>query len=138
MDNLQAAILRVKLKKLESWNKKRIMNAKIYTEFLKNLSIITPKKATNNECNFHLYVIRVKKRTALVKYLESKGIKTGIHYPTPIHLQEAYEDLGYKAGDFPIAEKLSNEILSLPMFPELTKAEIKFICDEIALFYHYG
>lgn len=135
LDNLQAGVLRVKLKKLQIWNRQRILNAKVYSTLLGTLSLITPQISQKFECVFHLYVIRVKKRDALAQYLSRKGIQTGIHYPTPIHLQKAYADLGYKVGDFPIAEKLAKEILSLPLFPELTKKEIQYICNEIERFY---
>ena len=137
LDNLQAAVLRVKLRKLSTWNRQRIINAKLYNEMLRSTSLITPQIPQKLECNFHLYMIRVKKRDALIKHLTSKGIQTGIHYPTPIHLQKAYSYLGYKTGDFPVAEKLAKEILSLPMFPELGKSEIKYICAEIKRFYSF-
>lgn len=136
LDNLQAAILRVKLKRLDSWNANRLVNAKLYNKFLSNSPVITPKIFPDYKHIFHLYVIRVKKRTELIKYLASKGIATGIHYPLPIHLQPAYKDLGYKPGDFPITEKLADEILSLPMYPELKENEIKYICQQISVFYH--
>lgn len=137
LDNLQAAVLRVKLRKLQAWNRRRILNAKLYNNMLSQLPITTPQLSKKNECVFHLYVIRVKKRDALAKYLASQGIKIGIHYPTPIHLQKAYAHLGYKMGNFPVAEKLSKEILSLPMFPELKKSEIEYICNKITNFYSH-
>lgn len=136
LDNLQAAILRVKLKKLTEWNLKRLKHAKLYNQLLGGLSIITPKIFPNYDHVFHLYVIRVKNREKLMNYLSSKNIATVMHYPLPIHLQPAYRFLGYKKGDFPITEKLADEILSLPMFPELKNSEIKYICNQIANFYH--
>lgn len=136
LDNLQAAILRVKLKRLPDWNNKRLLNAKIYNRYLAKVPIITPKIFPNYKHVFHIYAIRAKKRNELASYLSSKGIATVMHYPLPIHLQPAYKKLGYKAGDFPITEKLANEILSLPMFPELKEEEIKYICKNIATFYH--
>lgn len=135
LDNIQAAILRIKLKRLSKWNRQRILNARLYDKLLKSLPVITPQETQNQESNYHLYIIRVKKRDELAKYLSNKGIQTGIHYPIPIHLQPAYSDLGYNSGDFPVAEKLAKEILSLPMFPELEKNEINYICRQIARFY---
>ncbi|MCL4415493.1 MAG: DegT/DnrJ/EryC1/StrS family aminotransferase, partial [Actinobacteria bacterium] len=135
LDNLQAAILRVKLKKLEKWNTKRLENAKNYNKLLEGIPVITPYIFPNYKHVFHLYVIRSKSRDKLAKYLASKGISTVMHYPIPIHLQTAYKNLGYKKGDFPIAEKLSSEILSLPMYPELKFEEINYICQAIKSFY---
>ena len=135
LDNLQAAILLVKLKKLKDWNAKRLENAKLYNHLLQGLPIITPKIFPNYNHIFHLYVIRVDERDKLSQYLLSQGIPTQIHYPIPIHLQVAYKELGYKKGDFPVAEKLAREILSLPMHPELTSNEIRYICQKIKSFY---
>lgn len=134
LDNLQAAILRVKLRKLTTWNAKRLKNARLYNKLLKNLPVITPEIFPNYNHIFHLYVIRTKFRSELAKYLAAKGISTQMHYPIPIHLQPAYQDLGYKKGDFPVTEKLAQEILSLPMFPELLHSELQYICDQIAAF----
>ncbi len=135
LDNLQAAILRVKLKKLNRWNEKRLSHALLYNKHLENTPVITPKIFDAYKHVFHLYVIRVKQRDKLSKYLLSKGISTIMHYPIPIHLQPAYKDLGFKKGVFPITEKVADEVLSLPMFPELTDEEIKYICDQIKSFY---
>lgn len=136
LDNIQAAILRVKLKRLKEWNYKRLMGAKLYTKYLQSVSVITPKIFPDYKHVFHLYVIRASRRNELAKYLSSKGISTLIHYPIPLHLQPAFRDLGYKKGDFPVTEKLADEILSLPMFPELAEDEIRYICQQIAHFYH--
>lgn len=135
LDNLQAAILRVKLKKLKLWNAKRLKNAKIYNRFLLGGPVITPKIFPNYNHVFHLYVVRVRQREKLARFLAEKGISTQMHYPIPIHLQPAYKDLGYKKGDFPVTEKLAEEILSLPMFPELKTREINYICQTIKSFY---
>lgn len=136
LDTLQAAILRVKLKKLDRWNQARRKNAEIYNELQKDIEEVNLFKIKDfAEPVYHMYVIRAKKRDELRKYLAEKGIATGIHYPLPLHLQPAFEFLGYKKGDFPVAEKLANEVLSLPMFPELTEKEIKFVVREIKNFY---
>lgn len=132
LDNLQAAILRVKLKYLNSWNKLRQQHAKYYTKLLDGL-VETPYEGKGAEHIYHQYVIRTKKRDALLKYLHSKGIGAGIHYPIPIHLQRAYENLGYKKGDFPISERLASEIISLPMYPELSNKQMEYVVAQIKL-----
>lgn len=134
LDTIQAAILLIKLEHLDKWNKARRRIAQIYNGLLKNLPIITPEIPKDSEHVFHLYVIRYKKRDQLAEFLGSKGISTGLHYPIPIHLQKAYANLGHKKGDFPVSEKLSQEILSLPMFPELKDLEVEFIASSIKKF----
>ncbi len=131
LDSIQAAILRVKLRKLGEWNSARREHAREYTTYLKDLDVITPREIDGVKHNYHLYVIRVKDRDALLNKLRENGISAGIHYPIPVHLQEAYKDLGYNKGDFPIAEKYANEILSLPMFPELTHEQVVHVCEVI-------
>jgi dTDP-4-amino-4,6-dideoxygalactose transaminase len=131
MEGLQGAILNVKLKHLEEWNRARRKNAVLYNELLKG-KVITPKDNLGHA--YHLYVIMHKERDALQEYLNSKGIMAGIHYPKPIHLQPAYAHLGYKEGDFPVAEKCAKEILSLPMCPELSEEEINYVADAINAF----
>lgn len=133
LDTIQAAVLRVKLKRLLEWNSKRAANAALYDRLLSGIGgLSVPRKAPETTRHaYHLYVVRVKDRDGLQRRLSSKGISTGIHYPTPVHLQKAYEDLGLKKGDFPVAEKLSASILSLPMYPELAKGQIERVCEEI-------
>lgn len=135
LDTLQAAILIVKLKHLERWNKKRRAIAKTYKKLLRGLPIELPYELPNVTHVYHLFVIRTKQRDELKVYLESKGISTGIHYPVPIHLQPVYKNLGYEKGDFPIAENFAKEILSLPIYPELTKSEISKIAKTIKDFF---
>ena len=127
LDSMQAAILRVKLKYLGKWTDMRINNAKLYNEFLENENIILPKRRESCKHVFHLYVIRVKDREKLQKYLTDNGIATGIHYPVPLHLQPFYN----KKESHLLTEKYSREILSLPMFPEFKEEQIKFVCDKI-------
>lgn len=134
LDEIQAAILNVKLKHLDKWNKRRIQLAKLYNDLLSETDTILPEKALYTRHVHHLYVIRHKKRDKLRKYLTSKGIGTQIHYPTPIHLQEAYKHLGYKKGDFPVTEKITKEILSLPLYPELKDNEVQDVCKNIIRF----
>jgi dTDP-4-amino-4,6-dideoxygalactose transaminase len=134
LDNLQAAILRVKLKYLNKWNDLRRRNAKKYNELLSNIGgIITPYEADYAKHVYHLYVIRTEDRDKLREELKSNGVTTGIHYPIPLHLQPAYNYLGYKRGDFPVTEKASQEILSLPMFAELSDRQIEEIVKLIKL-----
>ncbi len=136
LDIMQAAVLRVKLKYLDEWSEKRRQNAKLYNELLKESDVVIPAVLDNTLSVFHLYVIRAHQRDGLQKYLKEKGINTIVHYPLPVHLQLAYRELGYKEGDFPETEKVSQEILSLPIFPELTEEEIKYISQSIMGFYN--
>jgi len=132
LDNLQAAILRVKLKYLNNWNDSRRDNAKKYNELLNNTAgIITPYEADYAKHVYHLYVIRTEDRDKLREELKSKGVATGIHYPIPLHLQPAYSYLGYKKGDFPVTDKFSQKILSLPMYAELRENQIMEIVKSI-------
>lgn len=133
LEGLQGAILRTKLKHLTKWNETRRENARIYTNLL-NDKVITPKIPQENKSVFHLYVIRHPNRDKLRAFLQEKGISTGVHYEKPIHLQKAYSHLGYKEGDYPISEKVMKEIVSLPMYPELTELQIKHVCDTIKEF----
>jgi len=135
LEEIQAAILKVKLRHLDKWTEMRRKNAKLYNEALKNSDVIAPTKAPFNRHVYHLYVIRAKNRQKLVEHLNSKGIQTGIHYPIPVHMQEAYSSLGYKKGSFPVAEEYADEILSLPMFPELKAEEISEVANAITEFY---
>ena len=127
LDEMQAAILRVKLRHLEEFNKERKMIAQFYLKSLQDTNLVLPYVPKWTEPVWHQFVIRCKKRDELQEYLKSKGIGTLIHYPLPIHLQEAYKHLGYKKGDFLIAEKIANEVLSLPMWVGLNKEEIEII-----------
>ncbi len=121
LDAIQAGILRIKLRSLSDWNRKRRENAYRYHELFGPLvgSITVPYEPPWAKAVYHLYVIRAQKRNELRTHLTQTNIGTGIHYPIPLHLQKAYRALGYKEGDFPIAEKVASEILSLPMYPQL-------------------
>lgn len=134
LDTIQAAILAVKLKKLEQWNETRRRHARRYNEWLREGDIVTPVEKDYARHIYHIYAIRVKDRDKLLEYLRSKGVFAGIHYPVPVHLLNAYRDLGYKEGDFPVTEKLSREILSLPMYPELAEGQIEYVCKNILYF----
>ncbi|NIO21788.1 MAG: aminotransferase class I/II-fold pyridoxal phosphate-dependent enzyme [Candidatus Aenigmarchaeota archaeon] len=135
LDAIQAGILRVKLAHLCEWNEKRRQNAHIYTDLLGQLEgIITPYEPPWTKAVYHLYVIRNHKRDELRKHLLEKGITTGLHYPIPLHLQKAYSDLDYGEASFPVSEKLASEIISLPMYPELTYDQLKETVDRIREF----
>lgn len=135
LDTLQAAVLRVKLPNLDGWNSARRSHAQRYDQLLAEVDgIIAPREAVYAEAVYHLYVVRTSERTELQKFLTSKKISTGIHYPVPIHLQPAYADLGYKKGDFPITERYASEILSLPMYPELPSGAVDYVVDAIREF----
>jgi dTDP-4-amino-4,6-dideoxygalactose transaminase len=114
LDTLQAAVLRVKLRYLEKWNAARRWNAVLYHKFLEGCGVVLPGEAGGAESVWHLYVIRSERRDMLREHLISRGVSAGIHYPIPIHLQPAYQDLGYKRGDFPVTESCAQQALSLP------------------------
>lgn len=134
LDNLQAAILRVKLKYIDQWNNERIKKAEKYNELLKDSSVITPYTLPNTKTVYQQYTIRVKNRDELQKSLKEKNIPTAIHYPLPLHLQPVFKYLGYKKGDFPESERASKEVLSLPIFPELEQKNQECIMREILRF----
>ena len=137
MEEIQGAVLGVKLKHLEKWTDARRAAARRYGEFLKNVpEVHCPVEKPYAKHVYHLYVIRVPDRDELMKRLKEKGIDTGLHYPLPLHLQAAYKYLGYKKGDFPVAEKCCAEIVSLPMFPEMTEEQIQTVARAIRE--HYG
>lgn len=134
LDTVQAAILNVKLRHLDDWNAARRAHAAIYSDSLADRGFIVPALDPRSEHIFHLYVVRTRNRDELQKHLASRGIQTGIHYPIPIHLQEAYRDLGLGKGSFPVTEKLADEIVSLPMFAELTQHQIELVLDALSKF----
>ena len=125
LDSLQAGLLSVKLQHLTAWNKKRREHAGKYNElFAKaNVNVVTPFEPSWSKAIYHLYVIQTENREAMQKALAQENIDTGIHYPVVLHLQKAYGNLGYRAGDFPVSEKAAERILSLPMFPSLSESD---------------
>jgi dTDP-4-amino-4,6-dideoxygalactose transaminase len=137
LDEIQAAILRIKLRRLEQWNTRRRAVARMYDERLKGSGVITPEiPADIRRHVFYTYTIRVPqgKRDDLRKYLGERGIGTQIHYPVPIHLQQSAEFLGYRKGDMPITEKLAAEVLSLPMYAELSDEQVDRVADAVSSF----
>jgi dTDP-4-amino-4,6-dideoxygalactose transaminase len=149
LDAIQTGILRVKLRHLTDWNEKRRQKASLYNELLNgeipqhrstaalqhHNIVIPPSEPSWAKAVYHLYIIRTRKRDELQKYLSENGIGTGLHYPIPLHLQKAYVDLGYGEGDFPITEKVASEILSLPMFPQISADQQKYVATKIKEFY---
>lgn len=131
LDALQAAILRVKLRRLDIWNAARRRVAAAYGERLADTGLILPRELPMRRHVYHLYVVRIADPRALHHYLAERGIGTGFHYPIPIHRLEAYRSLGQPEGAFPVTEMLARSVLSLPMFPEMSEAQIDFVCDQI-------
>ncbi len=136
MDEIQAAVLLLKLRFLDKWNERRREIAKIYRDNLRDINeVILPKEDKNKKSVYHLFVIRAKDRDKLRVYLREKGIETGIHYPIPCHLQPAARFYGYKEGSLPLTEKLSREVISLPCHPYLKDEDVLYVCEKIKKFY---
>ncbi|MDP2968757.1 MAG: DegT/DnrJ/EryC1/StrS family aminotransferase [Deltaproteobacteria bacterium] len=135
LDEIQAAILRVKLRYLDRWNEQRRRKALIYKRKVEGSGVICPIEKEGARHVYHLFVIRSKKRNGLQTFLKGKGIDTLIHYPIPIHLQKAFVELGYQRGDLPVTERYAQEILSLPFFPELSEGEINEVGDQVKNFF---
>jgi dTDP-4-amino-4,6-dideoxygalactose transaminase len=132
MDGIQGAVLSVKLKQLEVANVRRHAHALLYEQLLGGVEeIITPTEAPQNRHVFHIFAVRVKERDQILQAMANQGISCAIHYPIPVHLQEAYRFLGNAEGSFPVAEQCAKEFLSLPMFPELTKEQIHAVADAL-------
>jgi dTDP-4-amino-4,6-dideoxygalactose transaminase len=133
LDTLQAVVLSAKLRRLDGWNESRRLAAERYGKLLAELSgVVPPVTAEGSEPVWHLYVVRVGGRDDVLKRLNAAGIGAGIHYPTPIHLTGAFADLGQSSGAFPVAERLAGEILSLPLFPEITAAQQERVVETLA------
>ena len=135
MEGFQGAVLGVKLKHLANWNAGRRRVAQRYTELLAGTPLQLPIEADYAESAWHLYTVRHSRRDELKKYLDDHGVGNAVHYPIPLHLQKCYASLGHRAGDFPVAEKASREVLSLPIFPELTEAQILRVVEVIKDFF---
>jgi dTDP-4-amino-4,6-dideoxygalactose transaminase len=134
LDTIQAAILSVKLKYLDDWTKKRKEHAEVYNSAFKDLDMITPKEESFNYHIYNQYTIAVKNRDELRNYLKEKQIGHDTYYPVPLHLQECYRFLGYKKGDFPVSEKKAEEVVSIPIYPELTEQEQDYVISTIKEF----
>jgi dTDP-4-amino-4,6-dideoxygalactose transaminase len=132
LDAIQAAVLRVKLAHLEEWNAARRRAAQWYSECLRGISgVALPRTAAWAEPVYHLFVVRVAERDRVLASLKEAGIDAGIHYPVPLHLQPAYRHLGYREGDFPVTEQVAHEIISLPIYPEITKEQVDRVCQAL-------
>jgi dTDP-4-amino-4,6-dideoxygalactose transaminase len=132
MDAFQGAVLSIKLKSLEAWTQARRRLADRYGRLLEGLPLCLPREAPGRRHVWHLYVTLLAERDRVRKELESRGIQTGLHYPIPVHLQKAYRHLGHGAGDFPVAERVGRECLTLPMFPEMTDEQQNAVCAALA------
>jgi dTDP-4-amino-4,6-dideoxygalactose transaminase len=131
MDALQGAVLGIKLRHVEAWTEARRRLAARYERLLEGLPLVLPREAPGRRHVRHLYVVLVKERDRVRKGLEERGIPTGLHYPIPLHLQKAYRHLGYAEGDFPVAERVGRECLTLPLFPEMTDAQQDAVVEAI-------
>ena len=131
LDTMQAVVLSAKLKYLDQWNAMRQKVAAVYAKELSGSGVVVPKNAPDREHVYQTYAVRVKNREKVMEALKAKGVTSLIHYPIPIHMQEAYSDAGFKAGDFPVAEKVCDEILSLPMFPHMSEAQVKEVASAL-------
>jgi len=137
LDEIQAALLRVKLKYLDQWNEERRRKAKLYTKMLSPLGLVCPSERKGVRHVYHLYTIETGRRDALQAFLKKKGIETLIHYPIPIPLEKAYQEMGYRRGDFPLTDQWSRKILSLPFFPEIGEREMEKVAEGVRRFFEH-
>ena len=135
LDEIQAAVILVKLKWIDRWNNLRLKIAQVYTEGLEGLPLQTPTHPAHSKPTHHLYSILTDKRDDLHRFLTARGIGSGIYYPLPLHLQPCYTVLGCMTGDFPVSERVAKRILSLPMYPELSRKAVTNVISEIRVFY---
>ena len=131
LEGIQGAILGVKLRRLDRWTDSRIAHAAEYTRLLEGAGLSTPAVLPDRRHVFHVYALRSPQRDQLQQALQDSGVQTGIHYPFPVHLLEAWSDLGYAKGDFPVSEQIAQEELSLPMYPELTSEQLAFVTSTV-------
>lgn len=131
LDAIQAAILSVKIKEIDSWNSKRREIVSLYNEALQDKDLVTPVSKEYNEHVYHMYILQSENREEVIAKLKEAGIATGVYYPVPLHLQRVYKDLGYKEGDMPVSEYLSHRTFAIPVYPELTKEQVDYIISKI-------
>jgi len=135
LDGIQGAVLAVKLGHLDSWNEKRKQNAAFYDDAFSGTVVQPPKIEANNVCIYHQYTVTVPDRDRLQKFLAENNIGSAIFYPKPLHIQECFGDLGYGPGDFPVTERLCSEVLSLPVYPELSREQLEYVAGAVLKFY---
>ena len=135
LDGIQGAVLNVKLKYLDDWNEKRRQNAALYDSLFAGSPVGTPAIDSGNVSIYHQYTVTVPQRDKLQKYLADNDIGSAVFYPKPLHLQDCFKELGYQQGDMPVAEKLCDEVLSLPVYPELSPEEIECVAGTVLKFY---
>ncbi len=135
LDELQAAVLLVKMKRIDDWNARRRALAARYAKGLEGLPLRLPTAPEGSQHVYHLYTVACERRDELAKFLRERGIGTGVYYPLPLHLQPCYSDLGYRKGDFPESEKAATQVLSLPMFPELSDADADLVIEAVREFF---
>ncbi len=131
IDEIQSAVLRIKLRHLDAWNARRRAHALRYDELLADAEVVRPELPSDDSHVFHLYVIRTPRRAELQQRLAAAGIASGIHYPVPVHLQAPYRALGYREGLLPETERAAHEVLSLPMYAELTEAQLRYVASAV-------
>ncbi|SHK15719.1 dTDP-4-amino-4,6-dideoxygalactose transaminase [Clostridium cavendishii DSM 21758] len=134
LDELQAAILRIKLREIDKWNNLRAEHAAYYNKGLKDTELIKPYRLEDTKHVYHMYILQSEKRSELLKHLGENKIATGVYYPVPLHLQKAFKNLGYKLGDMPNAEYLSQRTFAIPMYPELTKEQQDYVIEKVKEF----
>lgn len=132
MDGFQGAVLRIKLRRLDEWTARRRELAGLYRDLLVEARVDLPEDDPEDQCVYHVFAVYVDDRDSVRAELEARGVGTGIHYPTPVHLQEAYADLGHRRGSFPHAERACDRVLSLPMFPEMTCDQVRYAASALA------
>jgi dTDP-4-amino-4,6-dideoxygalactose transaminase len=132
MDGLQGAVLKIKLARLPDWSARRVELAARYDRLLAGLPVHRPVTAAGRGHVWHLYVILHSERDRLREALAARNVQTGLHYPKPLHLQQAYANLGYQAGDFPVTERVSSQCLTIPLYPEMTEAQQDAVVDALA------
>ncbi|OHB77564.1 MAG: transcriptional regulator [Planctomycetes bacterium RBG_16_55_9] len=135
LDGVQGAVLNVKLKSLDRWNEQRRRHAALYDRLFAGSPVKTPKTDENNVCIYHQYTVTAPERDRLQQFLTENGIGSAVFYPKPLHLQDCFRDLGYRQGDMPVAERLCDEVLSLPVYPELSREQVEYVARTVLKFY---
>jgi dTDP-4-amino-4,6-dideoxygalactose transaminase len=136
---VQAIFLNAKLRHLDAWNQKRVHVAAMYDRYLGNIQEIRlPEKADYGKHVYHIYAVRIKKRNKVLEGLVAAGISAAVHYPVPLHLQPVYRSLGYRRGDFPVAERVCRDVLCLPIHPHITEKQVAFVAQTLKRLVKHG